>query len=803
MAETNKSLTLKLSLSDRPSSSIIDIDPIARVNLINEKHTLKVDQETQTNVIQKKNKSTLIKTYKEIAEKLNKLVKSNKKVHKPCKNAQTISFDVDDLVYDISKYENTDQSNHIIIDDIEDSKLKINISNIINKEIEKNTQMSNASLNNISSSFKQIPSSNPAPPSFATPADKVINFNPGHPTKHSKPLDDIDEQPLRKRKMNAGISTGSKTVSFDLNNASGSLGETSKPSEKGLSFIKDTDNSKSALSFGLADDSKGTSGFGLKRNKDSEEVKSQPAFSFGSTTEKKDESKPAFSFGLNNEKKEESKPAFSFGSTAENKDESKPAFSFGSTAEKKDESKPAFSFGLGAEKKDDSKPALSFGLNTEKKGDAEPAFSFSSGAEQKDESKPALSFGSTNENKDDAKPAFSFGSNTEKKDDAKPAFSFGSNTEKKDDAKPAFAFGSTTEKKDDAKPAFAFGTTTEKKEEPKPAFSFGSNTEKKEDAKPAFTFGSNTEKKDDAKPAFSFDSNSEKKDDTKPAFAFGTITEKKEDTKPAFAFDTNKPSDAKSAFSFGQSAANNDSAKPPNTTSVFNNADDASKPKPASRFEGFGTSSDSTKPKSRFDATPVNPPATSAPFSFGTNTTSNAKSVGTVGNPLQINNNSSAVSPFGNNNSSSVPNGNSRFESTPPITQQGGVSPNPTNPDVFKPVSGFNFKAPAQPNLLSGFSSNTASQSPVPLNFNINSKFKSMSPPQQPQGFQPGPMNFSFGGTLPAGNANGTLPQPNNGMNGFGGMNTGSNMSFGGFGGSQPANNGAVNGRRIAKLRKR
>ena len=648
MTESNKSLTLKLSLTEKPLSSIIDIDPITRLNLINEKQILKSRNTDVINTKEPKDKSFLLKKYKKIAENLNKLVTSKetqKKVTKPSKNAQTISFDPNDFVYDLSKYDNADESNHIIINNIEDSKFKINISNIINKEIEKSTQKSNSSINNISTSFKPIPSGNPTPTSFATPADKVINFNTSHANKHAKPSNDIDEQPARKRKMNAGTAVDSKRVAFDLNGPTSLLGEDNKQDgAKQLSFLTGSENNKSGLSFGLGDDKKASSGFGLKRNKDSEEVK-----------------------------------------------------------------------------------------NTQ----------------------------------------FSFGAVAEKKDDVKPSFGFGATAEKKDDAKPAFSLGASTEKKDEVKPAFSFGTSTEKKEETKPAFSFGASTENKQETKPSFGFGAPTEKKEE----------------TKPAFSFGAAAGKKEDVK--------------SAFSFGATSAN---PKPAADSAFSTNAGSGlSSEKTASRFEGFGASNESAKPKSRFDPTPVAKSSAPSGFNFGVN----KPAVSPFGNTAPVDNKPAIASPFGANNSitPSMP-GFSRFENNTPVNQQTGMPPQSTNPDVFKPVSGFNFAAPTQPNMLSGLNSSNTSQSPGQLNFNINSKFKSMSPPQQAQNFQPGAMNFSFGGALPSTNANnmnGSLPPTsNNGMNGFGGTSASGNMAFGGFGGGQQTmNNGAVNGRRIAKLRKR
>ncbi|KAF0273066.1 hypothetical protein FOG51_01942 [Hanseniaspora uvarum] len=696
MTESNKSLTLKLSLTEKPLSSIIDIDPITRLNLINEKQILKSRNTDVISTKEPKDKSFLLKKYKQIAENLNKLVTSKetqKKVTKPSKNAQTISFDPNDFVYDLSKYDNADESNHIIINNIEDSKFKINISNIINKEIEKSTQKSNSSINNISTSFKPIPSGNPTPTSFATPADKVINFNTSHANKHAKPSNDIDEQPARKRKMNAGTAVDSKRVAFDLNGPTSLLGEDNKQDgAKQLSFLTGSENNKSGLSFGLGDDKKASSGFGLKRNKDSEEVKNTQ-------------------------------------------------FSFGAVAEKKDDVKPSFGFGATAEKKDDAKPAFSLGASTEKK--------------------------------DEVKPAFSFGTSTEKKEETKPAFSFDASTENKQETKPTFGFGATAEQKDDAKPAFSFGTSTEKKEETKPAFSFGASTENKQETKPSFGFGAPTEKKEE----------------TKPAFSFGAAAGKKEDVK--------------SAFSFGATSAN---PKPAADSAFSTNAGSGlSSEKTASRFEGFGASNESAKPKSRFDPTPVAKSSAPSGFNFGVN----KPAVSPFGNTAPVDNKPAIASPFGANNSitPSMP-GFSRFENNTPVNQQTGMPPQSTNPDVFKPVSGFNFAAPTQPNMLSGLNSSNTSQSPGQLNFNINSKFKSMSPPQQAQNFQPGAMNFSFGGALPSTNANnmnGSLPPTsNNGMNGFGGTSASGNMAFGGFGGGQQTmNNGAVNGRRIAKLRKR
>ncbi|KAL6943508.1 hypothetical protein ACO0OE_003396 [Hanseniaspora uvarum] len=857
MTESNKSLTLKLSLTEKPLSSIIDIDPITRLNLINEKQILKSRNTDVISTKEPKDKSFLLKKYKKIAENLNKLVTSKetqKKVTKPSKNAQTISFDPNDFVYDLTKYDNADESNHIIIDNIEDSKFKINISNIINKEIEKSTQKSNSSINNISTSFKPIPSGNPTPTSFATPADKVINFNTSHANKHAKPSNDIDEQPARKRKMNAGTAVDSKRVAFDLNGPTSLLVEDNKQDgAKQLSLLTGSENNKSGLSFGLGDDKKASSGFGLKRNKDSEEVKNtqfsfgavaekkddvKPSFGFGATTEKKDDAKPAFSFGASTEKKDETKPAFSFGAAAEKKEdvkpafsfgastenkENKPAFSFGTSTEKKEETKPAFSFGAAAEKKEDVKPAFSFGASTKNKQETKPTFGFSASTENKQETKPTFGFGASTEKKDDAKPSFGFGASTEKKDDAKPTFSFGASTEnkqeakptfgfgasteKKDDTKPSFGFGATAEKKDDAKPTFGFGASTENKQETKPTFGFGASAEKKDDTKPSFGFGATAEKKDDAKPAFSFGASTENKQETKPSFSFGALTEKKEETKPAFSFGAaaEKKEDVKPAFSFGATSSAN--PKPATDSAFSTNAGSGlSSEKTASRFEGFGASNESAKPKSRFDPTPVARSSAPSGFNFGVN----KPAVSPFGNTAPVDNKPAIASPFGTNNNSITPSmpGFSRFENNTPVNQQTGMPPQSTNPDVFKPVSGFNFAAPTQPNMLSGLNSSNTSQSPGQLNFNINSKFKSMSPPQQAQNFQPGAMNFSFGGALPSTNANnmnGSLPPTsNNGMNGFGGTSASGNMAFGGFGGGQQTmNNGAVNGRRIAKLRKR
>lgn len=317
------------------------------------------------------------------------------------------------------------------------------------------------------------------------------------------------------------------------------------------------------------------------------------AFSFGKSSEKKEESKPSFSFGVSNGSKVSetttSAPEFKFsGSASEKKEESKQTFSFGApAAEKKEEpNKPAFSFDASTtEKKEETnKPAFSFGTPVEKKEDnvspvPAPSFSFS-GSKTTEKQQDQPNFGISldqNAQKKESKPAAPFSFNTTKTDKPKEVtstFSFGASAEKADASAtttPAFSLGTSTSKNEEtATPLFSTG---EKKEESKPAFSFGGGSEKKENkpttvpaTTPSFSFGGMSGSSDykppgttALTPSFSFGQSSEKKEETKPSFSFGQTTGKKDD-KPAFSFGSGatvtEKKDTTPAFSFGHSTEN-------------------------------------------------------------------------------------------------------------------------------------------------------------------------------------------------------------------------------------------------------
>ncbi|OVF04664.1 putative nucleoporin [Clavispora lusitaniae] len=295
--------------------------------------------------------------------------------------------------------------------------------------------------------------------------------------------------------------TFNKTIADPVFKVGAAKSQGADSKQTGFSFGSSSDNKDNSKdsedkSEKSKDNSSGKFSFGNSSSASTSESAPKPAFSFGAKSAETAESKPvgekpAFSFGSKPETTE-NKPAFSFGSkpaTTENK----PAFSFGSKPETT-ENKPAFSFGSKPDVTD-SKPAFSFGNKTAD-STGKPAFSFSAKPNEDSENKPSISFGTTNGSKPaetgESKPAFSFGSKPTENTESKPAFSFGSKSAETNESKPAFSFGSKSVTGEPT-PAFSFGSKTSETPESKPAFSFGTtpSTEIKQgETKPAFSFGS-------------------------------------------------------------------------------------------------------------------------------------------------------------------------------------------------------------------------------------------------------------------------------------------------------------------------
>lgn len=236
--------------------------------------------------------------------------------------------------------------------------------------------------------------------------------------------------------------------------------------------------------------------FGSKGN--TTEQKPVSTFSFGNSQNKTDSSAntetkktetPSFSFGTTNSS---SKPLFG---SLNNEGNAKPAFTFGSTTDKKDESAsataattPSFSFGTQPNKTDSAKeaqgdkPATSLFGNSSDNANKPATTGFSFGAKtQEDKSEaPKFVFGSSKAN------PFTFGASNNQGDSATtPSFNFGSNS-----SNNAFLFGSKptgafnfAQKQEDQKNETSSTVTTSSSSFglTKPAFAFPFGSAKPED----------------------------------------------------------------------------------------------------------------------------------------------------------------------------------------------------------------------------------------------------------------------------------------------------------------------------------
>lgn len=233
-------------------------------------------------------------------------------------------------------------------------------------------------------------------------------------------------------------------------------------------------------------------------NGNTTEQKPVSTFSFGNSQNKTDSSAntetkktetPSFSFGTTNSS---SKPLFG---SLNNEGNAKPAFTFGSTTDKKDESAsatatttPSFSFGTQPNKTDSAKeaqgdkPATSLFGNSSDNANKPATTSFSFGAKtQEDKSEaPKFVFGSSKAN------PFTFGASNNQGDSATtPSFNFGSNS-----SNNAFLFGSKptgafnfAQKQEDQKNETSSTVTTSSSSFglTKPAFAFPFGSAKSED----------------------------------------------------------------------------------------------------------------------------------------------------------------------------------------------------------------------------------------------------------------------------------------------------------------------------------
>ncbi len=233
-------------------------------------------------------------------------------------------------------------------------------------------------------------------------------------------------------------------------------------------------------------------------NGNTTEQKPVSTFSFGNSQNKTDSSAntetkktetPSFSFGTTNSS---SKPLFG---SLNNEGNAKPAFTFGSTTDKKDESAsatatttPSFSFGTQPNKTDSAKeaqgdkPATSLFGNSSDNANKPATTGFSFGAKtQEDKSEaPKFVFGSSKAN------PFTFGASNNQGDSATtPSFNFGSNS-----SNNAFLFGSKptgafnfAQKQEDQKNETSSTVTTSSSSFglTKPAFAFPFGSEKPED----------------------------------------------------------------------------------------------------------------------------------------------------------------------------------------------------------------------------------------------------------------------------------------------------------------------------------
>lgn len=880
-------VTIKLTLDNHNNNTakVVKIDPITRLKLIKNKQDLKQQGIKKEEVEQEsgiEKKQELINKYKTIADQIDFLVKNNKsntvnKVTKNKKKTKTIKINKDDLIYDVSLFPNKDtkpkssiinnviiKDNNIVIDNINDENLKINISNIINREIEKSTQNSN--LNSSIAASISTSSVNKIGSTFATPASKVINFNTNgnnnnnvngsvnkinNKVNQEKEDHDDDDEGGRKKKRarTEDSSSNGKKVAFGI--PSISENETKKSEEKPSTSLpkfafggpKPTATTNSSLpAFNLGNTKKEDTTNTATTS--SINISKQPTFSFGNKataekpasesfnfakkeTEKKPvpSATPSFNFGGSNPTETKpSQPVFSFGKSdnaviTDNKVVSNtdgaskpPTFSFGSSTEKKEEAntnnddkkepvnKSGFGLDLGVKKEDPNKiPSFSFG--------------FTNGTEKKEETKPSFNFGTAK--KEESKPAFNFG--TEKKeDDTKPPFGFGSEKKENDTIiKPSFGGlgNSVSEKTDNAPsgdkptPAFCFGSATSTNN-PSSRFNPGNTAPATNGITPASATTATT------KPTSRFDPTPV---GDKPVSRFEAANrDNKAPASTGFNFGGDKPASklpGSTTFNFGSSASNGavdavNGGAPKSTfglSSVSSSLTPSNSMKPSFNFGSTNnTNNNNTDAKLPFGNTgPALGQATNTntKFNFGQTASTNAPNAGIPNSGFNFgstNNNNNINTP--GTNSSSFGTSQNNFANKPPIN-----SISQPNPMLHKPVTGFNFGG-------SNNNNNSAGQ----LNFNLSDKFKSPTPPvpqmgaalSQQTSFNPSTnLNFSFsnnnsvGAVSPIGSS--VSPQ----------MQNPQNMMFGGFNQQQQQQQpqqGGMNlggsapiGRRIAKLRRR
>ncbi|XBW38645.1 hypothetical protein QEN19_004233 [Hanseniaspora menglaensis] len=868
MIDLNKDefITIKLMVngSTGNTAKVVTIDPVTRLELIKNKHSVSGKS------IEHNNKEDLIQKYKNIAESIDKLVKINKskvshenKVTKSKVKRASIKINREDLLYDISKIvpENKKifsehvnnviiKDNNIVIDNINDEKLKINISKIIKKEIEKSTQNANLSTATVTSSAAITSNlSN----SFATPAHKVIKFNDSNAQNNKRGNDegsidqDIDDndniKPKRFKSEINSTETEGKQVSFIVPSSSSSSGVANSGNKPLFATIpsmndmsKTTNNAVSNSPPIGSGGAKPALSFGTKRsNENKEESSNLSKFSFGSTTTNTNSALPSISFAKPGEIKPETsaieKPKFSFGTTAnESTNETKPIFSFGSSSEKKSQAKPVFGSSI-VEKKQEEKPAFAFeSLASEKTENLKPSFGFGGvdSSDKKEEIKPLSIFGSLSKGKkDDFKPAFAFGSSSEETKDSKPKSVFGSLPTENNGIKPSFGFGGMPiGKKDDNKPTTLFSSlTAEKKEDDKPSSSFENVLSGN---KSAFSFGSSgldsknnksdsPEKNNETKSSAALDKPTVSRFDPSPPVSNQTATKvtsrfdpsplnsqpvsrfESTASKSVFGQSSEQPSSVKPAgatgFNFGSNVSAAETKNEGTAKSVFGLGSASSSVAPASTTQqGFSFGS---KPSLISNASPKlafgkPPPGTNtgSSFNFGQSAAvGNGTAPGTSAVPFNLGASGSLNSNNNTGNASSF--NNSQFGNT--LAQP--------NPNLHKPVTGFNF-------------GNSSTVGGSQLNFNLSNKFKSPTPPVGPMGatmpqqntFNPNSnLNFSFSSNA---STNVSVPFANSVSPPMQNPQASPNMMFGGFNQSNQQSNvhaggAAPVGRRIAKLRRR
>lgn len=791
-------VTVKIALHDSKRTKIVKIDPVARLQLMKAKQELNEEADDE---LANEMKNKLMDNYKKIAARIDILVKSHKssalaknKVAKPPrKTSKSIRLNRADLLYDIEGVSNEDdkdkrgtknnvimKENNIIIDNINDENLRINISNIINREIEKSTQQS--SLNAVLETAAQ-PGTIGAKASFTTPASKVTSFSV---CTSEKDVNDLEEEegPRKRKKRTATTDAADKKVDFLVPQIKQNK---SAAAEKNLS-------SKKPL-FNLG---------GMRANN---EITKLPSLGLGASQAPEDNRKDASTISFKNKVSAgEDKPATSFNFAKKNDNTSAmPAFNLGGTKSVgADDSKGTFPFTQGDNNPaKDSKPPSSFnsadikkvandsaklalGLQNTSDQEIKPKFSFGTHANSKptlpaDVTKSSASTALLPEppnNAPESQPLFDLSDKS-----GKQQFSFSSGKQSiTSKEQPSTAFTSLDKPVSRFNPA---STGTAASNKPGSRFEAPSLAEKPNsrfDPTPVGDRPLSSFVPQNNKPVFGFASGA-KDENQKPAFDVkasiataenGTI---KQPASSAFKFSGSgitmpnvAQSESKSGFSLGQ---------PPGSISSSNSA------KPEFNFSGSSASAENNNsnatPGKLFNSN-NNPTNGESKFSFGQPSASKPPVTSNLQSTFNFGQNNNNSSHFGDNSNKFITN-------TPP------------NPLLQKPVTGFNFES----------NNNSAAGQ---LNFNLSNKFKSPTPPvpqmnvnlPQQGSFNPSStLNFSFSSNNA--NSNGTpfgkslSPPMNSNQNPpnmmFGGFNQQSQQASPNIGGSAPV------GRRIAKLRRR